>query len=346
MARLSIFIFIGLCFAVIETTPVLAYDPLESLKKFSDFQKVDEKRLLAGEIISQRGPLMNFPNGISSQICFFVPIAPEEIFKRLQAWDPTNCASLKVYATSGLKIPCELNEFKKLHLDHRERPVKWLMEKTLATTPGKLDLNLNRSEAHELSVCVKKDHSPASVSSCWAEILFKRATAFQLRGIDGILPYETAEETFSPAIQIRLLLQEQPKITSQFAPILQKTGLLKDGSGISSLQPVLNWSLFEANHHATFNLGAVYQLDAGDHFQMLDIDYYASSTYYSSATLYGIWPIRNGKQIGSLVWRGDFLAAPMLKYTKGIERIAFGVIMIQEIKKVISCFLDEIRTKP
>ncbi len=346
MAKLSVFILFWLCFAVTGISPALADDPLESLKKFSDFQKVDEKRLLAGEILSQRGPLMNFPNGISSQLCFFVPIAPEEIFKRLQAWDPTRCTSLKVYASGGLKIPCEPKEFKKLHLDHSERPVKWLVEKTLAAASGKPELNLNRSEAHELSVCVKKDPSPSSVSACWADILFKRATAFQLKGIDGILPYETAEETFSPAVQIRLLLQEQPKITRQFSPILQKTGLLKDGSGISSLQPVLNWSLFEANHHATLNLGAVYQLDVGDHYQMLDIDYYASSTYYSSATLYGIWPIRNGKQTGSLVWRGDFLAAPMLKYTKGIERIAFGVIMIQEIKKVISCFLDDIRTKP
>ena len=346
MKRLWIYLIFWLCCAVTITAPVNASDPLESLKKFSDFQKIDLKRLMGGEIISQRGPLMNFPNGISSQICFFVPIAPEEMFKRLKTWDPTRCTSLKVYASSALNSPCELKEFKKIHFDPRDRPIKWLLEKSLATTPGKPELNLSRSEALALSGCVRSDPSPDSVSSCWAKLLFSRATAFQLKGPDGILPYETGEESLSPAAQIRIMLQEQVKIAREFAPILHKSGILNDGAGVSSLQPSFGWSFFEANRHATFNLGAVYQLAVGDHYQLLDIDYYASNTYYTSATLYEIWPIRDGKKTGSLVWRGDFLAAPMLRYTKGIERIAYGVIMIQETKKLISCFLDEIRTKP
>ena len=46
-----------------------ASDTLAGLKQFSDFSKIDIKRLLAGEILSQRGPLMKFPNGISAQLC-------------------------------------------------------------------------------------------------------------------------------------------------------------------------------------------------------------------------------------------------------------------------------------
>lgn len=341
-----------ICFAAVlfcavrATAPAHASDPLESLKKFSSFPKIDVNRLMGGEILSQRGPLMNFPNGISSQICFFVPAPPEEVLRQFQTWDPTSCASLKVYASSALKNPCGLKEFKKLRLDPGNRPVKWLLEKTLATTSGESDLNLSRSEAQELSGCVRNDPSPDAVSSCWAKLLFARAAAFQHKGLGGVMPYETGEEPLSPAEHIRILLQEQAKITQEFVPILQKTGMLNDVSGGSSLQPSYNWSFFEADHHATLNLGAIYQLAIGDHYQLMDIDYYASSTYYASATLYEIWPIHDGKKTGSLVWRGDFLAAPMLRYTKGIERIAYGAIMIQEIKKEIRCFQDEIRTKP
>jgi hypothetical protein len=346
MKRLSTLLIMWLCCALVAPAPSHATDPLENMKKFSDFQKIDVKRLLEGEILSQRGPLMNFPNGISTQISFYVPMPPEEVFRRQQSWDPTRCASLKVYASGGLSSPCEPKDFKKLHLDPGDRPVKWLLEKTLTTASGKLELNLTNSEAHELAACVRNDSSPDSIGSCWAKLLFARAAAFQHKGLNGVLPYEVEGDVLSPAVQLRSMLQEQGKIIQEFAPLLQKTGMLGNVREVSSLQPLYNWSFFEANHHATFNLGAVYKLAVGDHFQLLDIDYYASSTYYASATLYEIWPIHDGKKTGSLVWRGDFLAAPSLRYTKGIERIAFGVIMIQEIKKEIHCFLDDLRTRP
>ncbi|MDR3579628.1 MAG: hypothetical protein P4L44_06680 [Oryzomonas sp.] len=346
MKRLSTFFIMWLCGAVAAAAPSHASDPLENLKKFSDFQKIDVKRLLEGEILSQRGPLMNFPNGISIQMSFYVPIPPDEVFKRQQTWDPTRCSSLKIYASSGLSRPCEPKEFKKLRFDPREHPVKWLLEKTLAAASGKADLNLTRSEAHELSACARNETSPDAISSCWAKLLFARATTFQLKGLGGILPYDTDEDFLYPAVQLRTMLQEQGKIIQEFAPLLQKTGMLGNDTEVSSLQPLYNWSFFDANHHATLNLGAVYKLAVGDHYQLLDIDYYASSTYYAAATLYEIWPIHDGKKTGSLVWRGDFLAAPTLRYTKGIERIAYGVIMIQEVKKEIRCFLDDIRTRP
>jgi len=346
MKQLSIF-FVWLCCAVVAPTSSHASDPLENLKKFSDFQHIDVKRLLEGEILSQRGPLMIFPNGISAQICFFVPLSPEEVFRAQQSWDPTRCSSLKIYASSGLSSPCVPKDFKKLHLDPRDRPVRWLLEKTLSIASGKSELNLNSGEAQELAACAGKNSSPDAIGSCWARLLFARATAFQLNGLGGVLPYETNGEFLYPAVQLRSMLQEQGKIIQEFAPLLQKTGMLGKGSEVSSLQPLYNWSLFDANHHATLNLGAAYKLAVGDHYQILDFDYYASSTYYAAATLYEIWPIHRGKKNGSIVWRGDFLAAPTLRYMKGIERIAYGVIMIQEIKKELRCFLDDVKsTRP
>ena len=136
------------------------------------------------------------------------------------------------------------------------------------------------------------------------------------------------------------MLQEQARITREFAPLLQRAGLLSRGTEVPPLTPYYYWSMFEADHHATLNLGAVYQLDLGDHYQLLDLEYYVSGNYYTAATLFEIWPVRDGDKTGSLVWRGDFFAAPLLRFTKGMERIAYGAIMIQEIKKEIRCFRD------
>jgi len=71
-----------------------------------------------------------------------------------------------------------------------------------------------------------------------------------------------------------------------------------------------------------------------------------SNDYYTSATLYEVWPIQVGEKTGALVWRGDFFAAPMLAFTKGTERIAYGALMLQDIKKEIRCFRDSLKAKP
>lgn len=346
MRRLLIFLMVGLCCAVSLKALAQGSDSLAGLKQFSDFSKIDITRLLEGEILTQRGPLMNFPNGISSQLCFAVPTSPAETAKRLQKWDPTRCKSLKVYVSHGLRDPCELKEFNSLYLylDPGHRPIKWLLDQTLATSACNSELNLTQIEARELACCVGKDASPKTVGACWARLLFARASGFQRNGFASTLPYEFGEKSVNPASQLRSLLQEQVRITREFAPLLQRAGLVSGGAGISPLRPFYFWSLFEADHHATLTLGAVYELNLGDHYQLLNIEYYVSGTYYTSATLYEIWPIRDGGRTGSLVWRGDLFAAPLLRFTKGIERIASGAIMIQEIKKEVRCFQDSLKT--
>jgi hypothetical protein len=124
MKRLSILLIV--CWALTTATHAYGSNSLADLKQFSDFPKIDLKRLLEGEILSQRGPLMKFPNGISSQLVFAVPTPPAETIRRLQSWDPKSCSSLKVYISHELRDPAELKEFNSLYLylDPGLRPIK------------------------------------------------------------------------------------------------------------------------------------------------------------------------------------------------------------------------------
>jgi hypothetical protein len=78
----------------------------------------------------------------------------------------------------------------------------------------------------------------------------------------------------------------------------------------------------------------------GDRYQLLDLEYYVSGTYYTSATLYEIWPIHDGTRSGSLVWCNVLCSAPALRFAAGIERLASGIILTLEFKKLIRCFQD------
>ncbi len=319
-----------------------ATDPVANLKNFSDFQQVDLGRLLGGEILSERGALMNLRTGISTQSCFAVPKPPAETAKRLQKWDPLRHESLNVYQFHTMHAPPDTADFKDLDFKLDKRAVRWLLNKTLNTTAGDSDLNLSHGETRQITASLKQTSTPREVAECWTRLLLARASAFQTKGFDGMTPYEVSDETVSPARQLRLMLQEKSQIAREFDPLIQKVKLA--GGGASTLTPFYYSNLFSSEGYGTLSLGAVYSLPLGDHYQLFDVEYYVSGSYYASVTFYEIWPIRAGDKAGSLVWRGDLFSAGGLAYTRGVERIAYGAIMLLEIKKAIRAFQDDIKT--
>jgi hypothetical protein len=327
------------------TSVARASDPLDVVKSFSDFPAGDLRHVLDGDILGARGSLMDFPNGLSAQTCFVTPEAPEEAVKRLLVWDPLPHETLKVFAYQAMRAPGEAADFHTLSLKSSQGAIRWLLDKTLTTTADKTDLNLTRAESQQLATCVRGDPDPLGVSACWAEVLRERVAEFQRRGFDGLLPYEANGETVSPALQLREMLLEQPAVARQFATLLHLSGLLGGQRRAASITPTLYWTFFEANHHATLSLGAIYLLPQGDHYQLLDVQYYVSGKYYAAATLCEIWPIRVGEKSGALVWRGDFVAAPSLAFARGIDRMVYGATLLQEVKKLVRCFQDDLKPK-
>lgn len=314
----------------------LAAGPVDTVQRLSGFGHIDVSRLLAGEVLSERGALMDFPNGISAQTCFAVAVPAAEVAQRLQVWDPTPHPELKVSAFHAVSVPGRPEDFALLQLTAPLKPVRWLVEKTLATTPAKSALNLSRAEAAGLAAAA----NPQRVTDSWVKLLAARAAAFQQHVWAGVGPYEMAGKPTSPALQLRGLLGDQSTIAAEFAPVLRQAGLLGHATD-PPLVPFYYWSLFEANHHATVNLGAVYRLAAGERWQVADVEYYVSGDYYTAVTLYEIWPVAGG----ALVWRVDLFAAPMLEYTKGMERLAYEVLMVQDIKQETRCMIEDLKGK-
>ena len=56
----------------------VAAEPVEIVQRLSGFRQMDVAKLLAGEILTERGVLMDFPNGISAQSCFAVALPATE----------------------------------------------------------------------------------------------------------------------------------------------------------------------------------------------------------------------------------------------------------------------------
>ena len=317
-----------------------AGEPQDTIQRLSGFRQLDLPRLLAGEILTARGAMMDFPNGISAQTCFAVERPAAEVVRRLPRWDPTSHPELKVLVFQALPQPCHPADFAALRLDSPVRSLRWLLDKTRATTSTKSVFNLAQREAAELASGRSATAQPQGAAAAWAQLLAARGVAFQRQGWEGVGPYEVAGKPTSAVMQLRALLRDQAELALEFAPLLQKTGLM-GAAADTALVPFYYWSCFEANHHATVCLGAVFQTAVGARYQIADVEYYVSGEYYAAVTLYEVLPVAGG----TLVWRVDLFAAPMLEYTKGVERLAYEALMVQDIKQETRFMLNDFKVQ-
>ena len=284
---------------------------------------------------------MEFPNGISTETCFAVLVPAAEAARRLQIWDPSLHGTLKTLQFHLVNKPCTAADFQNLNLDPANRPQRWLIDKSLATLSSKSELNLTRDECQQLANLARTKPGPEGISAYWSKVLLDRTTQFQRHGFTGIPPYEMAGQPISALVHLRRLMAERETVAREFAPLLNQCGMLGDNDK-AVLEPFHYWALYEANRHATLTLGAVYLLPVDDRFQLLDVQYYVNGTYYTFATLYEVWSIELGHKPAALIWRGDFFSAPRLAYARGVERIAYAAVMLQELKDSIRSFQKEV----
>lgn len=321
-------------------------DALEELSAFSDFQKVDLQKLGRGEILGERGTTMRFVRGISTQTCFIVMAPVEKTVRAYAAWDVSQHPPLKVTMHRPIGPVAAADDFKSLDLASPKPSFRWLVDKTRATTSERSALNLSREEAVQVAKEMAKSSAAVEdVNRVWREILKARILKFQKEGLLGLPAYGMEEPPITVASEIRSLVAEAPRVAARFSSILSETILPKE-PGPPRLDPVCYWEIFDVNGHAVLALGAFFAQKTAASCQIVDCDLYCSNGLYASCILRQIWPVRIQDKEASLVWRMDLVSAPSMAFTKGIERMAAGGLMLQEIKKAVRFFREDLDRSP
>ncbi|MDD2707900.1 MAG: hypothetical protein PHV34_07795 [Verrucomicrobiae bacterium] len=336
MNRLIVFLFAGLCLSGEG-----AAGSVEELQSFTDFKAGDLKKLSGEDILIRRGGLMLFPRGLSSQSCFFVPASAKNTAKAIQMWDPTLHESLGVYLHKTIQSPPRESDFDSLDLNIAKSPVRWLVDKTLAVKADRFKFQISRAEAARIAEATQgRAPGAEAAGQAWKKILMSRAAGFQQNGLSKAPLYEMSDPPIKTTIEIQSLLKEEPRIAERFSRFLAEARLIGAGRAPRSRIAIqYYWELFEAEDHAALCLGASHLKAVGDHYQVIDCGYYVSNAYYTSLVLFEVWPVEGG----SLVWRADLLSSSSVAAAKGIERMAFSMVMIQEIKKAIRFFQRDMR---
>jgi len=315
---------------------------LTKIKSFADFPDATMATLAGGEILTQRGPLMKFRRGMLGESCYIVKAKPSEVAHACQTFDPSGESS-SVHFHSAIHNPIQDSDLAKLNLESSRYGIKRFVSKTLAITPDQNDFFISKAEAAQIEKAVKAAGSsakPAEVArQAWTEVLKARALEFDSGGLSKLSAYDTGGVTVDPVADIKSLIGELPRISTRFKSLLAETGLdgantFKKEVAAQRYSEVINYDI-----QATLELGAIFTREFPDgHIKILDCIYFSTGIFYVSMNLFELWPVEVGGKPATLVWRGDLLSTPTLEITRGVERMAYGKVMMMEVRKSIESF--------
>jgi hypothetical protein len=304
-------------------------DPVGEIAGYSVLSKEQIQSALEGTIESTRGPGFSLLRGIQTQSVFRSKLAPAALALALEQWDPTTHLELGTALHQPLKAGEALDSLKMLTEQSDIGLIAKLLPSLLAAVdhPGRWPL-LDEEQARLNKAAPKNNKAAAD----WLDdVLARRSEAVLRGGLQAALPILIDGQKAGPGDEINLLLNQTPETSKRFSGLIATAMNGKGGTGRGY------WEVFHADHDPDICLGQAWKASVGNRYQVLDAQYYVSTGYYVSVTLYEIYPVEGG----SLVWRGDYLSAPMLSSTKGMERMAYALIMQKETKKAVEAFLKD-----
>ena len=313
---------------------------LNSDLAFTAFSNVDVNALAGGQILQARGGLLAFHRAITAESLFIINATPTQVQDKLLHWNPATHSELKVWIHKSLPAQPTPADFSGLKDLPDNSSVDYLLNATANLDPANPALQLSKSEAQMIiPLRAQTRDRKALLVNFWSQVLAGRATRF-LGGNGAADNYVISGGDIQPLSEIKSLFQTNPKVNQEYRGILGQTPV---ESSTKALPADIYYESFDVEGGATMGTGVTYQAGNGTSIQSIDIEYYDSASLYVSIELEQLWPITvNGKN-ETLVWRNDLVSTSNVAYLHGTERLASGMIMLQDVKQAINAFRTEFK---
>ena len=330
--------------AGLVTAPLRA--DLNSDLAFSAFSNVDVNAMAGGTVLQARGGLITFARGITTQSLYIIDAAPADVQNKLVHWNPARHAELKVWLHhSGVPAQPTLADFADLASLPDNASVQYQIDATAKLDPENPALQVSRQEAQLIAATAAQEKDPKALfGKVWSQILLGRMTSF-LGGHAGADNDVVSGGDVRPLSDVKSLLHSDIKVYGEYQRLLNQTPAkaLATAVAAKTVPADIYYECFDVQGYAAVGTGAVYQGVSGNAIQSADIEYYVNSGIFAEIELEQLWPIAVNGKTETLVWRDDLVSAPNIAYLHGTERLASGMIMLQETKEGIEAFRAEFK---
>jgi hypothetical protein len=304
---------------------------------FSAFAGQDLSPLADGKVLQARGGLIDFQRGVTAQSLYFVAATPQAVEDKLATWSPANHPELQVWLHKPLPAHPVLSDYAGLADLPDNSSVNNMMTATFSYKPGSDALQLTPAEAQTVVAAQSQGKSKAAIVDLWSHLLAGRAEGY-LSGSLADMKYDSGTTQILPLAEARSLLRSDPKIYGEFHPLLAGTPVFNQHA---STPFQLYYECFDIEGSACFGTGALYRSVSPQTIVHADVEYFISSGIYTSVELEQLWPVTLGGKAGTLVWRADMVSTANVEYLHGTERLASGMLMLQDVKQAVDAFRSE-----
>jgi hypothetical protein len=334
---------------------------------FTDFPNADVNALAGGQVQQARGGLIDFQRGLTSQALYVINAPVATVREKLSSWNPASHPELKVWLHQNLPPRPTINDFAGLQSLPDNSSVESLVDATAKFDAAVPSFQVNPGEAQLIASLRTPGADPrAFFANAWAQVLTGR--------IDNFLGAKLASENdaipggaIQPLAEIKSLLRSDVKVYQRFHPLFVNTPVY----AANKIAPVaLYYECFDIEGTAVLGTGAMYEtrlngktaaaappvaldaagtspmampMTAGAPILAADIEYFVNNGIYVSLELHQLSPVTINGQEETLVWREDLVSTANVAYLHGTERLASGMIMLQDVKQAIDAFRSEFR---
>jgi hypothetical protein len=320
---------------------------------FTDFPNADVNALAGGQVLQQRGGLIDFQRGLTSQALYVIDAPVATVQAKLSTWSPATHPELKVWMHQNLPARPAVTDFAGLQSLPDNSSVHNLVEGTANFDPSNPSFQVNQNEAQFIaSLHAQGGDARAFFANAWSQVLLGRIDNF-LGAKLGAENYIVPGGSIQPLTEIKSLLRSDVKIYQRYHPLLVNTPVY----AANKIAPVtLYYECFDIEGSAVLGTGAMYEtlLNGNPNTALLaklqpspilvaDIEYFVNNGIYVSVELHQLSPVTLNGREETLVWREDLVSTANVAYLHGTERLASGMIMLQDVKQAIDAFRAEFR---
>jgi hypothetical protein len=318
--------------SLLFVTSAFAASPIDQVRSASGLSGLDLEKLKRGEIVAARGPLGSFPRGVYTEACYFVKRPVETVGEKLLHWDTSKEPELKVSILREYAWPASPDVFDQVALSSSRPKDKWLIDRTAQMfASGKPALYVTADEAATSRQLSSKPRD-AGVNEFWKKILASRDKAAASGGLNALPHFEAGKIDISIRDEFDGLMTLAPKVAVHFQPLIAAKPFTESGEDAGEIVPY--WQQTAVQNHTTLHAGFLAAQKRSTSWMVADCTYFTSDTYFTSVTLYELFPVEDG----TLVWQIDFVSAPFRSYLGGTDRFFAGKEIVKETVKTIQLF--------
>ena len=293
------------------------------------------EELEKGEIIGEKWLVGGGrPGFLGAKVFFLVPAEPEKVAKSILLFDPTGGKTLPWDGFGAVKI------FQKISRPTLESDWSRFRE-ALGGLPFDTMLQVQDQKEGKLHLHPEEIRViTQDKTGGWVSVLTKLVQTFHRGGWKETIGVPSGPEaTVDFDAELREVLKENGPVRDEFRRIL--TALAYGGRDEKEKVEVNDyWQLMEVDKTPTVALGCgVARAGVAGRWEVADMNYYVSSGYYGSISLYGIWPYSAGR---SLVCRIDVVQTNPGQLSQATARLIGESLFMREVKGASEAMLKQI----